>query len=78
LRCARGETGRASIREGRRTVELTPLGGLLFLLDPAAAMSSAAKLAHAIRDAGSLREANDILTAMGVRTELDYETEVAQ
>ena len=78
LRCARGETGQASIREGRRTVELTPIGGLLFLLDPAATTGSAARLAHAVRDAGSLREANDVLTAMGVRTELDYETEVAQ
>jgi hypothetical protein len=27
LRCAHGETGTAAIREGRRSVELTPAGG---------------------------------------------------
>jgi hypothetical protein len=78
LRCARGETGSASIREGRRTVELTPMGGLLFLFDCAAAMRSAARLADAVREATSLRHANEILTRLGVRTELDYEVEKAQ
>ena len=28
VRCARGETGVATIRNGRRTVQLTPLGGM--------------------------------------------------
>jgi len=78
LRCARGETGVVEIRDGRRTVQLTPVGGLTFLFEPAAALRSAARLADAVRDAASLRAANDVLTAMGVRTELDYETEVAQ
>lgn len=71
LRCARGATGRVPIRDGRRTVELTPLGALLFLLDPREAMRSAARLAHAVRTASGLREANGILTAAGVPTELD-------
>ena len=34
LRCARGEHGAVAIRDGRRTVELTPLGGLIVLLRP--------------------------------------------
>jgi hypothetical protein len=78
LRCARGATGRTTIREGRRTVELTPLGGLLFLFDCAAALASAAHLAEAVRDAPGLKAANAILTRLGVRTELDYEREMAQ
>lgn len=73
LRCARGATGATTIRRGRRQVELTPLGGLFFLLDCEAAMRSAARLAEAVRDARGLREANAILTRMGVSTELDYE-----
>ncbi|MEO6496253.1 MAG: DUF1152 domain-containing protein [Solirubrobacteraceae bacterium] len=73
LRCAHGATGTTTIRRGRRQVELTPLGGLFFLLDCEAAMRSAARLAQAVRDAAGLREANAILTRMGVGTELEYE-----
>ncbi len=78
LRCALGETGEATIRDGRRTVQLTSGGGEIFLFDPEVAMRTAARLAAAVRAARSLREANDILTRMGVRTELDYEVQVAQ
>lgn len=73
LRCAQGASGRTTIRRGRRHVELTPLGGLFFLLDGDAAMRSAARLADAVRDAAGLAEANAILTRMGIRTELEYE-----
>jgi hypothetical protein len=51
LRCARGHTGRSTIRNGRRTVELSPVGALLFLLDPRIAMATAARLADAVVDA---------------------------
>jgi hypothetical protein len=78
LRCGRGQVGRVPIRDGRRTVELTPIGGLLFLFEPEAAMRSAARLADAVRDAGDLHEANAILTRMGVATELDYEARAAR
>jgi hypothetical protein len=77
LRSALGETGVVPIRQGRREVELTPLAGMFFLLDPAAAMSSAARLADAVRDADGLEHANAILTRLGVRTELDYERDMA-
>lgn len=77
LRCARGETGRAEIRGGRRTVELSALGGRLLWFDPRVAMTSAARLAAAIEDCGSLLEAHDLLTARGVRTELGYELDAA-
>jgi hypothetical protein len=78
LRCARGAHGRATIREGRRTVELSPVGGLLFLFDCEAALRSAARLADAVRDADGLLAANAILTRLGVTTELDYELRMAQ
>jgi hypothetical protein len=77
LRCAGGETGDVPIREGRRTVTLTPAGGRVFFFDPEAAMRSAARLAAAVRDARDLEDAQRILEAMGVRTELSWEREVA-
>ena len=77
LRCARGHTGRTTIRQGRRTLELSPVGALTFYFDPALAMASAARLADAVADAPSLMDANAILHRLGVRSELDYELERA-
>jgi hypothetical protein len=73
VRCFRGEIGRAEIRSGRRTVELSPAGALTFYFDPLAALRSAARLAAAVMDAQDLDDANEILHGLGVRTELDYE-----
>jgi hypothetical protein len=78
LRCARGDTGRVPIRGGRRHVELTPLGGLFFLLDCEAAMRSASRLAQAVREASGMADANAILTGMGIGTELEYELSLAR
>ena len=78
LRCARGDTGTTTIRRGRRTVELSPVGALTFFLDPAVARATAARLADALVDAPSLHEANAILHRLGVRSELDYELEMAE
>jgi hypothetical protein len=77
VRCARGETGRMPIRNGRRTVPLTPDGGRLVCFDPQVAIASAARLAAAVAPATSLEDAQRILAALGVRTELDYEREMA-
>jgi hypothetical protein len=77
IRCARGETGRVPIRNGRRTVPLTPAGGRLICFDAPIAIGSAARLAAAVADATSLEDAQAILTALGVRTELDYERDAA-
>jgi hypothetical protein len=73
LRCFHGETGRATIRQGRRTVELSPVGALTFYFDVATAVRSAASLAAAVTDACDLDHANELLHGLGVRTELDYE-----
>jgi hypothetical protein len=73
VRCARGERGSVSIRSGRRTVELTPLGALTFFFDPIAAAGSALPLATAVSPAASLDEAHDALVSMGISTELELE-----
>ena len=48
LRCARGALGRAAIRDGRRSVELTLAGGLVFFFDPLVALASAARCAQLV------------------------------
>jgi hypothetical protein len=77
VRCARGARGTTTIRRGRRHVELSPVGGLTFFLDPLIAMNTAARLADAVTDAESLHDANAILHRLGVRSELDYELDMA-
>jgi hypothetical protein len=76
LRCFRGEIGPATIRRGRRSVELSPVGALTFFFDPKVALGSAARLAAAVRDARDLEHGNEILHGLGVYTELDYERDV--
>jgi hypothetical protein len=72
-RCARGEFGEATIREGRRTVELGPVGALIFFADPMRALADVAPLAAAVGATAGLEAAREALAARGVRTELDYE-----
>jgi len=78
LRCARGDRGEAPIRQGRRNVLLSELGGVVAWFDPLRAIDTAARLAAAVQDAGSLAEADAILEARGIRTELAYERDMAQ
>jgi hypothetical protein len=73
LRCFHGAIGETTIRQGRRTVELSPVGALTFYFDVVAALGSGARLAAAVHDARDLDHANDLLHGLGVRTELDYE-----
>jgi hypothetical protein len=73
LRAFRGETGVATIRSGRRAVELSPLGALTVFFDVTVALETAARLARAVREAHSLEAANELLHDLGVRTELDFE-----
>jgi hypothetical protein len=72
-RCARGERGTATIRSGRRTVELTPFGAITFLFDPLLAAETAVPLAIAVRPADGIEEARLVLERLGVGTELDLE-----
>jgi hypothetical protein len=78
VRAFRGVSGEVPIREGRRTVLLSPLAAVTFFFLIPAAVRSAARLALAVREAGDLDEANAILRSLGVRSELDWETERAR
>jgi hypothetical protein len=78
VRCARGEIGQATIRRGRRTVYLSPLGALTFLFRPAIAVDGVAALARAVMDADTIEAANDTMHELGVSTELDYERSFAE
>jgi hypothetical protein len=77
LRCAIGERGEVTIRQGRRKVLLTELGGVVAWFEPLRAMATAARLAAVVRDARSLEEADALLESRGIRTELAYERDMA-
>ena len=77
LRCFHGEHGTTSIRDGRRTVELSPLAAGTIYFDVAAALRSAARLAAAVLDADDLESANELLRPLVRSTELDYERQAA-
>jgi hypothetical protein len=77
VRAFRGASGRATIRGGTRTLELTPAASLTFYLDVDITLKVAGRLAQAVADAAGLEEANDSLHKIGVGTELDYEREAA-
>lgn len=70
----RGVYGDVSIRDGRRTVPVSPLATVTFFFEIPAAVRSAARLALAVREATDLQHANAILGSLDVRTELDWET----
>jgi hypothetical protein len=78
LRCFRGELGKSTIRGGRRTVELSPLGATTIYFEIGTAVRSAARLARAVREATDLEAANEVLHGLGLRTELDFEREMVE
>ena len=73
VRAFRGVRGEVPIRDGRRTVLLSPVASVTFFFRIAEALASAARLALAVREASDLDHANAILRSLGVRTELDWE-----
>jgi hypothetical protein len=75
VRCARGEVGVATIRAGRRTVPLSPLGATTVYFDADRAVNGVARLARIVLETRDLEHAHQVLSAEGVRTELDYERE---
>ncbi len=56
LRCASAASfGEVKIREGRRTVDLSPVAAVTFFYDCAKAIAGPARLAQLVLDAESLR-----------------------
>jgi hypothetical protein len=73
VRCARGEIGQTTMRGGRRTVELSPVGALSFFFACGVAIAGPARLAAAVAETGSLEEAEAVIAGLGIRSELAYE-----
>jgi hypothetical protein len=75
---ARGVYGDHPIREGRRSVPLSPLSAVTFVFDPRTAIATAARLAAAVVDAPDLAAADRLLEGLGIRTEYAYERDMAR
>ncbi len=76
-RAFRGGFGEVEIREGRRTVELSPIAAVAFFYDCAKAIAGPARLAQLVLDADSLAEADARIKGLGIRTEYQYERDMA-
>lgn len=76
VEAARGEVGPRAIRDGRRTVDVTPASAVTYYLrlEPVVAQSDTVDL---VLGAGSLEEADAALREAGFHTELAYERDWA-
>lgn len=72
LEVARGKLGEAVIRDGARSVELTPASTVTFYLDPEAIAATSA-LDDYVNETDSFAEAQEMLKRAGYDTELDLE-----
>jgi hypothetical protein len=73
VECFRGAWGRKAIRDGQRTLKLTPLTTLTFFMSPEKLYASLSRPAQAVRESSSLDQANNALHGLGIYTELDFE-----
>lgn len=71
--CAQGACGIQTIREGTRTVPLSPVCTVTFYLSPRILFEHVATLARAVRSATSLQAASTLIKNLGVRSEYAFE-----
>lgn len=76
LEVARGKLGEAVIRDGARSVELTPASTVTFYLNPEA-VAATSDLDNCVRETTSFDAAQQALTDAGYDTELDLERKLA-
>lgn len=76
LEVARGKLGEAVIRDGARSVELTPASTVTFYLNPEA-VAATSDLDNCVRGTTSFDAAQQALTDAGYDTELDLERKLA-
>lgn len=74
--CANGATGVKSIRNGTRTVTLSPVCTVTFYLSPRVLYEHVATLASAVHRATSLEAASTIICDLGIRSEYAFEQEM--
>ena len=75
VECFRGALSPRKIRGGQRSVKMTPLTAITFLLSTPKLYETLSRPAQAVRASASLEEANDALHSIGIKTELDLERE---
>ncbi len=71
--CARGASGTKTIRDGTRTVPLSPIYPITFYLSPRVLFEQVAALARAVNTAPSLSAASTIIENLGVHSEYAFE-----
>lgn len=76
IACAHGASGTRRIRDGTRTVALSPVCTVTFYVSPRLLYDHVAAPARAISQATSLEEANSILVGLGLRTEYEFEKDM--
>jgi hypothetical protein len=76
VECARGATGKTTIRRGTRMVTLSLMSTITFYLSPIVVYEKISKPARLVSGSKSLDEANDALHSIGLFTELDLEREI--
>ena len=76
--CAQGAVGTTAIRNGTRTVALSPVCTVTFYLSPSVLYEHVAAPARAVSQAPSLQAASAILRELGMRTEYAFEVEMQQ
>jgi hypothetical protein len=76
VRAARGDLGEVAIRDGARTVELTPASTVTFYLDPPT-VAATSDLDEHVRGTERFEDAQAALNRAGYETELDHEREIA-
>jgi hypothetical protein len=73
IECFRGAWGRREIRDGQRSLKMTPLTVLTFFMSALKLFESLSRPARALRNSTSLDEANEALHSLSICTELDFE-----
>lgn len=71
--CAQGACGTQTIRDGTRTVPLSPVCTVTFYLSPRILFEHVATLAQAVCGAASLQAASSLIENLGVRSEYAFE-----
>ena len=76
VECAHGAAGIKTIRNGTRSVPLSPVCTVTFYLSPRVLFEHVTTLPRAVADAPSLEAASIVLSNLGVRTEYAFEQDM--